>query len=260
MSSAILFMTAVPIFYFLFVLAYKPFGMEEFLAVGQERYSLYLIVTSLIVLGVMAGSRILLFMLRRVIDQNWALYILWCFGEVIATGLFISIPMGIGWASVQPYFTTMSLCVLYSAGIMVFPLSIITMAIQLFVLNRQAEGIPTADEKSLIRFYDETKRLKLILAADSILYLESDENYVKIAHLDGGKIKVFNLRSSMRALEENVSAHGLVRCHRSYFINSAHVVMLKKDINGYALAQLDQDGLKPIPVSKRYYDVLAKLL
>ena len=259
MPVTVMFFVAVPIFYFLFVLAYKPFDMEAFLAVGQGRYALQLIVSTLIVFGVMLFSRMLLFLLRRVLDLNWSLYVLWCFGEVILCGLFLSIPMGIGWAE-RPYFTVMSLCILYMAGILVFPLSLITMAVQLHVLGKRADLAPAVDEKTLIRFYDEQKRLKLVVASDAVLYIEAEENYVHIVHLDNGKVKDFELRSSMRALEEVLQRHGLVRCHRSFFVNSAHVELLKKDVNGYALAQLDQEKVKNIPVSKKYYDSIVTLL
>jgi hypothetical protein len=259
MPVTVMFFLTVPLFYFLFVLAYKPFDMEVFLAAGQGHYSLNLIVSSLIVLGVMVFSRMLLFLLRRVLDLNWPLYVLWCFGEVILCGLFLSIPMGIGWAE-RPYFTVMSLCILYMAGILVFPLSLITMAVQLHILGKRADLAPAVDEKTLIRFYDEQKRLKLVVASDAVLYIEAEENYVHIVHLDNGKVKDFELRSSMRALEEVLQRHGLVRCHRSFFVNSAHVELLKKDVNGYALAQLDQEKVKNIPVSKKYYDSIVTLL
>lgn len=259
MPVTVLFFVAVPLFYFLFVLAYKPFDLEVFLAVGQGRFSLQLIVSTLIVFGVMLFSRLLLFLLRRVLDLNWSLYVLWCFGEAILCGLFLSIPMGIGW-SARPYFTVMSLCILYMAGILVFPLSLISMAVQLYVLGKKADLAPAVDEKTLIRFYDEQKRLKLVVASDAVLYIEAEENYVHIVHLDNGKVKDFELRSSMRALEEVLQRHGLVRCHRSFFVNSAHVELLKKDVNGYALAQLDQEKVKNIPVSKKYYDSIVTLL
>ena len=99
-----------------------------------------------------------------------------------------------------------------------------------------------------------------MLSADAILYLESEENYVHIVHLDGGKVKDYELRSSMKALEETLEQHGLVRCHRSYFVNPSHVTLVKKDPSGYALARLSHEGIKDIPVSKRYYDSLTALL
>ena len=168
--------------------------------------------------------------------------------------------MGIGWAGVRPYFGVMSLCVLYMAAILVFPLSIISMAVQLHVLGKRLESAPVVDEKTLIRFQDEQKRLKLVVSSEAVLYIEAEENYVHIVHLDNGKVKDFELRSSMRALEEILQRHGLVRCHRSFFVNAAHVDLLKKDANGYALAQLDQHGVKNIPVSKKYYDAIVSLL
>ena len=54
----VLFFTVVPIFYFLFVLMYNPFGSGELISAGVG-YTLHLIITSLIVLGVMVLSRIL---------------------------------------------------------------------------------------------------------------------------------------------------------------------------------------------------------
>ena len=260
MPVNIFFFTVVPLFYFLFVLAYTPFDMDAFLAAGQGRYTLNLLVTTLIVLGVMTLSRMLLFILRRTIDLNWSLYVLWCVGEIVACGLFMSIPMGIGWAGTQTYFTTMSLCVLYMAGILVFPLSIISMAVQLYVLDKRAANTPAIDEKKLIRFHDEQKRLKLVVSSDAILYIEAEENYVHIIHLDNGRVKRFSLRSSMRAIEELVQRHGLVRCHRSYFLNPERVEILRKDENGYFQARLDREGIEPIPVSKRYYEAVTARL
>ena len=259
MPANCLFFVVTPIFYFLFVLAYDPFHISDFLSIGRERFTLNLILTSLILLGVMALSRMLLFILRRIIDLNWSLYIVWCVGEVVFAGLMFSILLGIGWAGVHPYLWVMTHCILYLAGILVFPYAIISLSVQLYVLSKRSQG-PVVDEKTLIRFQDEQKRLKLLVSSEAVLYIEAEENYVHIVHLDNGRVKDFTLRSSMRALEEMLARHGLVRCHRSYFINSAHVDLVRKDANGFALAQLDHDGLKPIPVSKRYYESVTALL
>ena len=250
----VLFFTVVPIFYFLFVLMYNPFGSGELISAGVG-YTLHLII-----LGVMVLSRILLFLLRRVLDLNWPLYVLWCVGEAVLCGLFTSIPLGIAYLSEHTYFSVMSQCVLYMSAVLVFPLSILSLSVQAYVLNRQVQLAPAVDEKRLLRFYDEQKRLKLVVASDAVLYIESEDNYVHIVYLENGRVRRFTLRSSMRALEEGLARHGLVRCHRSYFLNAQHVDLIRKDASGYALAQLDHEGLHPIPVSKRYYEALMKLL
>jgi len=259
MPVNIVFFVAVPLFYFLFVLAYNPFDIARFLDVQKGRFTLNLIITSLTLLGWLALSRMLLYILRRRIDLNWTLYILWCAGETIACGLLFSIPLGIGWAGQYTYFGVMTTCVVYLAAIVVFPYAICTLGVQAHVLSSVA-GSPATDEKTLIRFQDDAKRVKLIVSSQAVLYIKAEENYVHIVHLDNGKVKDYSLRSSMRALEDTLQRHGLVRCHRSYYINAQHVELLRKDSAGYALAQLDQKGLDPVPVSKRYYQALTALL
>ena len=240
MSANILYFTVIPLFYFLFTLAYQPFDINDFLSVGKGYFAENLIFTTLILLGVMVLSRMLLFILRHVIDLSWPLYITGCVGEIVATGLFWSILLGIEWRPAIPYFT-------------------LTQAIQLHILGGSKQPVP-ADDKSLVRFHDDQKRLKFIISSPAILYIEAEDNYVHIVHLDNGRVKDFTLRSSMRALEETLTKHGLVRCHRSYFVNADHVELVRKDLNGYALAKLDRDGLDPVPVSRKYYDSLSALL
>lgn len=51
----------------------------------------------------------------------------------------------------------------------------------------------------------------------------------------------------------------IVRCHRSYFVNSARVQALQKD-KEFTYAVLDVPNAHRVPVSKNYYDALAALL
>lgn len=259
MPVVTLFFIVIPVFYFLFVTWAEPFGMREFLSMGKDRYTFNLIITTVILFGVVSLSRMLLFLLRRVVDLNWPLYIFWCIGEIVFAGFMFSILLGIGWAGEKSYLTVLTQCVMSLAGILVYPYAITTMAVQLHVMHRLSFG-PSLDDKTLIRFADSEKRIKLIVSSEAIYYIEAKENYVHIIHQDGIRIKDFELRSSMTALEDILSMHGLVRCHRSYYVNPKHVELVRKDASGYAIAQLDREGLRPVPVSKRYYDSLASLL
>jgi len=254
------FFLVIPLFFFLFVLAYMPFGIYEFLAVGKNQFTLNVIITTLIIFGTLVLSRMLMFILRRTIDLNWSQYILWCCMEIVFAGMMTSILVAVGWGGAIPYFTVMSKCLLYIFAIVIFPYALITMGVQLYVLGIRAQKAPYVDEKTLVRFYDDQKRLKLVLASTAIMYIEAEDNYVHIVHMDNGRVKDFTLRSSMRALEDVMERHSLVRCHRSYFVNPAHVDMVRKDENGFALAVLDREGMKQIPVSKRYYDNLTAIL
>lgn len=138
---------------------------------------------------------------------------------------------------------------------MLFPYVLITLA--MYYLSN--EGTQMAEEDSLVRFTDQNQRLKLVIASSAILYLEAEENYVRIHYMENENEKDYVLRNSMKGLEELVGRHGMIRSHRSYFINPAHIKVLRKDKEGSIIAELDV-AAKEIPVSKRYYDQLSALL
>lgn len=64
----------------------------------------------------------------------------------------------------------------------------------------------------------------------------------------------------MRALEETLSRHGLVRCHRSYFINPAFIKIVHRDSSGMIVAELKQEGFESIPISRKYQEEITRLL
>ena len=260
MPANCLYFLAVPIFFFLFVLLFRPAEITAFLAADRDRFSFNLIIVTLIVFGTVVLSRMVLFLLRKVLSLNWSLYILWCCGEVVFAGMMSSILLFFAWKGTYPYFTVMSWCLLYLAEVLVFPYALITMGLQIHELGKRSE-VPPVDDKSLVRFHDDQNRLKFISAVEAILFIEAEENYVHIHHLQNGKVRDFTLRSSMRALEDLAVRHGLVRCHRSFFINPSHITLIRKDPGaGYAFAELDQPGLKNIPVSKSCYEAVSAML
>ena len=115
-------------------------------------------------------------------------------------------------------------------------------------------------EDDLIRFCDSTQRLKLVIAAETILYIQADENYVNIHYIEGGNRKEYALRNSMRSIEELLQKHGIVRCQRSFFVNPKHVKVLRRDKEGVIVAELDFADTNPIPVSPKYYQELNQRL
>ena len=64
----------------------------------------------------------------------------------------------------------------------------------------------------------------------------------------------------MKSIDEICQENGLVRCHRSYYINPSYVKVLRKDKEGVILAEIDSTNNIRIPVSKTYYNHLAELL
>ena len=101
-----------------------------------------------------------------------------------------------------------------------------------------------------IEFTSENKKDILRIEIDNILYLEGQENYVAIYYLGNNSITKKLLRSTMQRMEVHLKDSPIIRCHRSYFINSAKITHANRQASLYTI-QLD--GLQnEIPVSDKF--------
>ena len=140
----------------------------------------------------------------------------------------------------------------------IYPYGFLWLGFEVYSKNREESG--PVDDGSLIRFYDEYKKLRFVIAPEAVMFIKSEDNYVQIHYLDQNRTRKFILRSSMRALEDALSKHGLVRCHRSYFINPSFIKIVHRDSSGLLVAELKQDGYESIPISRKYHDSITRLL
>lgn len=105
----------------------------------------------------------------------------------------------------------------------------------------------------IINFFDDKDELLLSLRLDNIYYVESAENYVNIYYRNKESVERFTLRSSLKKQQEKLEKYGFIRCHRSYLVNFANILLMRKDKDGPYL-DFGEPGLQPIPISKTYLD------
>lgn len=93
---------------------------------------------------------------------------------------------------------------------------------------------------------------QLTIAPDSLLFLTSESNYIKVYYLTPeNKVQSKMLRQTMGRLEEQISDFDfIVRCHRAFFVNLKHVVHASSVPTGLQLS-LDA-STATIPVSRTY--------
>ena len=121
----------------------------------------------------------------------------------------------------------------------------------------EKQETPTENTLSskIINFFDDKEELQLSLRLDHIYYIESAENYVHIYYKNKENIERFTLRSSLKKQQEKLEKYGFIRCHRSYLVNFANILLLRKDKDGPYL-DFGESGLKQIPISKTYLDAV----
>ena len=252
-TTTILHIFVIPLFYLGFVLVYESQWMLRFLDFGQG-YVINTLFLTCILIAIAALSRIVMFVLRKAIRLSWWQYALWSMMEVLVFSCFAALYMALVYGT-YGYFPALGECLRLSFAILPYPYIVIDL---LFALIRPDE-IETAEE-DLVRFTDSTGRLKLVIAHEVILYIEAQENYVSVHYLDGDQQKEYTLRQSMRGIEELMERHGIIRCQRSYFVNPRHVTVLRRDKEGVIQAELDIANGKSVPVSPKYYEQLSRLL
>ena len=261
-GTQILHIVACPFFFMAFVLVYSPFGMDEALDMGRGLYSMNVVICTAIILVLMAAFRVSFHFMQHVSRFTWAYYVCWCMLEVLVISHFLSLYITLMLGEGTPFFSVQALVIGRLYAILVFPYLLLALSLNIAAhrMKERAMCMRPVEDDSLIRFVDEFKKLRLMIAHSAVLYIQAEENYVNIRYVDGDRVNNYVMRTSMRSLEDTVSRHGIVRCQRSYYVNPAHVRVLRRAENGLHVADLDIPGLPGIPVSRKYYEDLAKML
>ncbi len=116
-------------------------------------------------------------------------------------------------------------------------------------LLRRPGEIPV--ESSTFDIRDGAKLTRVRLA--EILAVMSAGNYVEFLLQDGQR---HLMRSSLQAVENELTSRGFVRTHRSWLVNARKVTTLKPEGSGDYTVEL---GKQSVPLSRRFPTALAKL-
>ncbi|MCQ2142967.1 MAG: LytTR family transcriptional regulator [Bacteroidales bacterium] len=252
----LVYMLTVPFFFIGFTLLYNPFDIKGYLVMGGFGYGFHLMMIASIILLTLMITRGTLFLIIKKFDLKWLQYVSWCLGEMLVASCFSALYIVL-FERGGDYFQSLSTAMKFIYPVVIWPYVLLMMVQIIDNKDDEIEAAVERQDNSLVRFYDEHKRLKLTIAPSSLLYVGSESNYVKICYQESGRVREFLLRASMKSIE---GSRGLVRCHRSYFVNPAHVKVLRKDSDGLIYAEMNIAEIPPVPVSKQYYQSLSSLL
>jgi DNA-binding LytR/AlgR family response regulator len=107
----------------------------------------------------------------------------------------------------------------------------------------------------MVRFYDNGGTLRLTIDINALYYLESENNYINVHYKHNDKILSYLLRCKTSTVEKSLEGSSMVRCHRSYIINTGKIRFMGEEHRMHFVT-LDDDSIKRIPVSKSYYQSL----
>lgn len=251
----------VSLFSMLFMSLYQPtlaysttwFGFHSWKQTGITAL-FYVVAISTLIL-----SKLLLSAFSKRHDITVKSILFWLMAEffVIATEYYLfTVIFKLGSIQIPQLLLRIPLCV---ALILAIPYSIIWFyaqykakkeELELFKVTHKRETIESVHR--LIQFRDSQGKHKMSLSEDSIFYIESQDNYVQIFYNLEGKLSSYLLRSTSQKTEEDLADTSIVRCRRSFLVNTTKIVRWGKE-HGHFTITLDNPSGKTITVTPAYY-------
>jgi len=242
-----------------FINIYRPFGADEWYDVTWWLFSL---VSGLLVFAgmlVILISRVLMFWIKRRRPVSALYYILMVTSEVLLMGILYAVLERIVLGNVRPFGALIYMSIQNTSLILLIPytISLLFFAWQENKMSLEALLAQLTRKPYFIPFHDENGILRITLKSDDLIYLEASDNYVVIYYQAAENVKSYLLRNTLKRLETQLAGFSLVRCHRSFMVNVAHVKMMKREKGVFSLWMNDA-GTISIPVSRSYSTAMAK--
>lgn len=255
------------LFAIVFLNIYIPFSDTAWFGLGQSDMFMGTLVFIFVSILTLIASRTLMYRSKRLFELTYLEYTLWCIGEIILIGAFytnltVEITGGLDEREIEIFgrsllYGTIALGVPYLISGMYFSINDKNKTIRLMSYENVVTDEAPLPENSLkkITLFDNSGSLKMSLNLDSLYYIESDDNYIKVWYTDNkGELKQYMLRCRLKTVEESFKGC-LVRCNRKYIVNIEKVKVLRKESDAYVL-ELDNEAIPTLPVTKTYTDIV----
>ncbi len=248
----------ITLFSMIFMVVYTPFTGTAWFGFDNSTTAINTIIFYIGGVGILALSKALLIYTLRHATITKEGYVLWLVCEAILIAAFYLYFTSTFILPEQERFLPLlirtTICVTL---ILAIPYTFITLYAALQSKKEELAAALTRrharyeESDRLINLYDYNGNLKLSVSIDSLYYMESQDNYVKVHYDSDGKLNNYMLRCRTKAVEEMCANTTMQRCHRSYIVNTAKIKLLKNE-RGNTFVVLDHPSIRPIPVSKTY--------
>lgn len=267
LNTMLSYILLMPIYTFFFIILFKPFNTDLAIGITLSQYAFRASILMSIQIVIVLISRILMRLLKDVLVLIYSTYFFWEFIEILILAMFYALFEWLLNGRSEAYFSILPTAFIQIFSILIFPYVIIALISELMdrresltslseLVDKYEKGLIGVNNNP-VHFFDNKGNLKLIVTADTLLYIEAADNYSNICYINSGKITKYSLRNSMKGIEKICTKNNLIRCHRSYFINLNKIKIIQRSKEGI-FAELDQIESPRIPISKTYSDHVVK--
>ena len=259
--------TFIVLFAIVFLNIYIPYSTTAWLGLGNSTTFIKTLLFVGVSIIILIASRMLMYQSKRLFKLTYLTYALWCIGESLAIAGFYSwITNSIEYAILGESEELFHKAFMYGSIALGVPNIIAGMYLSIIDKNNTiklmsyenvvTEEGPVEGPLKKITLFDNSGALKLSLNIESLYYIESYDNYIKVWYTDNkGELRQYMLRCRLKTVEESFKGSSLVRCNRKYIVNIDKVKVLRKESDAYVL-DLDNEVIPPLAVTKTYTDIV----
>ena len=259
--------TFIVLFAIVFLNIYIPYSTTAWLGLGNSTTFIKTLLFVGVSIIILIASRMMMYQSKKFFKLTFLTYILWCIGEsLVIAGFYSWITNSIEYAILGESEELFHKAFMYGSIALGVPNIIAGMYLSIIDKNNTiklmsyenvvTEDGPVEGPLKKITLFDNSGALKLSLNIESLYYIESDDNYIKVWYTDNkGELRQYMLRCRLKTVEESFKGSSLVRCNRKYIVNVDKVKVLRKESDAYVL-DLDNEVIPPLAVTKTYTDIV----
>jgi DNA-binding LytR/AlgR family response regulator len=119
------------------------------------------------------------------------------------------------------------------------------------IIQKQIEKYEEDNLNKSIEFISETGIENLVLIIAEVVFIQSADNYVEIAYMDGDNFKKTLIRNTLKNIELQIKQYSnFIRCHRTCIVNMHYIEKLNQDYSSHWITLKGYH--EKIPVSRQY--------
>ncbi|MCC5932408.1 MAG: LytTR family transcriptional regulator DNA-binding domain-containing protein [Cyclobacteriaceae bacterium] len=241
-----------------FINLYHPFNINRWYSGSDLPIYLILSTHSLIAISTLLFSQFFIRRIFRVRLLTFSRFIVWCLFEVFLLSFVFALIYGDIRPDLVHMLNEFRVSFKYTALVAVIPL--LGLILYFFVSLRKPEfsQVVYPDRNlELLKIYDEKGEVQVSVLPSLLLFLKSADNYVEIYFLKQGKVKKELIRTSLKRLENDMEKINVLRCHRSYMVNTGKVSLLQRTSKGLMI-EIEGYSEALIPVSRSYQEAFSR--
>ena len=268
-SNIVTSLTFSVLYALVFLVIYSPYSETAWFGVAKS--DSFLLTTTFVVVSVLflIISRTLMYLLsKQHIKMTYLKYALWLFGEIVMIGVFHAV-LSMVYVKITDY--TVSYIVTKSILITLLALGVPYLVAAMWLTmkdmrntllvtdtkNIASDGEAIAQNIDIINIADNKGVLKLSVKLDNLYYIKAEDNYTIVYYSRNGLLNRYMIRCKMQTIEDTFRDTSLMRCHRTYIVNTEKIKVLRHESDGFYV-DFDFEGIDPIPVSKTYSEKVVK--